>query len=156
MVRKAKYSVKLTDEQRIIIKKIIDSSSNRITTENRARAKALLHLDECGENPLPPKKVASKAKLDTETVYRIRKGFSVDGFEDTLYRKKRDTPAIQSKVTGEIEAHIIACACSSAPKGKSHWTMQMIADKIVLDGVIDSISDDTVRRVLKKRNLNLT
>ena len=69
-----------------------------------------------------------------------------------LARKSRTTPPVPAKVTGEVEAHIIATCCSSPPKGKAAWSMQMIADKIVLDGIVDSISDETVRLVLKKRN----
>jgi hypothetical protein len=69
-----------------------------------------------------------------------------------LLRKTRATPPVPAKVTGEVEAYIIATCCSAPPEGKAAWTMQMIADKIVLDGVIDSISDETVRLVLKKRN----
>ena len=76
---------------------------------------------------MSPKKDALKAELHKETVYGVRKQFCTDGLEAVLYRKKREIPAIVPKVTGEIEAHIIACACSSAPDGKSHWTMQMIA-----------------------------
>jgi hypothetical protein len=154
MGRKANYSIKLTDEQRSEVKRIIDSSSKKISVETKSRAKALFHLDESGENPLSPEKTAAKAKLHRETVYGIRKQFVTSGLEATLHRKEREVPAIIPKVTGDVEAHIIACACSSAPDGKSHWTMQMIADKIVLDGVIDSISDETVRRVLKKQNSN--
>jgi len=156
MGRKAKYVVNLSDDQRSEVKRIIDSSSKNISTEIRARAKALYHLDECGNAPLSPEKAARKAKLHRETVYGIRKEFSENGLESALYRKKRETPPTQPKVTGEIEARIIAYACSSAPEGKSRWTAKMIADKIVVDNHIDSISDDTILRVLKKRNLNLT
>jgi hypothetical protein len=63
-------------------------------------------------------------------------------------------PPVTPKVTGEVEAHIIACACSSPPEGFTRWSMQMIADKIVLNGVVESISDETVRLVLKKHNLS--
>lgn len=130
MGRKAKHSVSLTDDQRSEVKRIIDSSSKNISTETRARAKVLFHLDECGNNPLPPEKTASKAKLHRETVYGIRKEFSENGFESALYRKQRETPPVMPKVTGEIEAHIIAVACSSAPEGKVRWTAKMIADKL--------------------------
>jgi hypothetical protein len=54
-----------------------------------------------------------------------------------------------------VEAHIIAAACGEPPAGKARWTLSMIANKIVLDGVIESISDEAVRLVLKKRNLSL-
>jgi len=155
MGRKAKHVVNLTGDQRSEVRRIIDSSSKSISAETRARAKVLFHLDENGNNLLSPEKAACKAKLHRETVYGIRKEFSENGFEAALYRKRREIPPTQPKVTGEIEALIIACACSSAPEGKSRWTAKMIADKIVIDNHIDSISDDTIRRVLKKRNLNL-
>jgi hypothetical protein len=63
---------------------------------------------------------------------------------------------VPAKITGEVEAHIIATACSAPPEGKEHWSLTMIANKIVLDGVIDSISDEAVRLVLKKRNSSRT
>lgn len=113
-------------------------------------------MDEYGENPLSPEKTAQKVKLHRETVYDIRAQFCTQGLGIALYRKKREAPPTKPKVTGEIEAHIIATACSSAPEGKSRRSAKMIADKIVVENHIDSISDDTIRRVLKKQNLNLT
>jgi len=73
-----------------------------------------------------------------------------------LERKKREEPAVASIVTGEVEAYIIAVCCSAPPEGYSRWSMKMIANKIVLDKRIDAISDETVRKVLKKRNLSHT
>ena len=118
-------------------------------------AKALFYLDVLGEHPLSPDKVANKAKLHRETVYELRAVFCKEGFELALYRKKREAPPVAPKVTGDIEAHIIATACSSAPDGKSRWSLKMIANKVVLeDG--SGISYETVRRVLKKHDLSLT
>ncbi len=71
-------------------------------------------------------------------------------------RKKRETPPVPPKVTGDVEAHIIATACSEPPEGRSRWTLLMIADKLMLDGVVDYISDVTVMNTLKKRNISLT
>jgi hypothetical protein len=156
MGRKANYMVMLTEEQRQEVKRIINSQSKKIPGETKDRAKALFYLDEGGENPLCPAKAAAKAKLHRETVYGVRKQFCTEGLEAALYRKKRENPPVAPKVTGEIEARIIACACSAAPEGKSRRTAKMIADKIVVDKHIDSISDDTIRRVLKKRNSSLT
>jgi transposase len=155
MGRRAKHSVELTDIQRGEVQKIIKSSSRKISNELRARAKALFHLDVLGEQPLSPDKVASKAKLHRETVYELRATFCKEGFELALYRKKCEVPPVAPKVTGDIEAHIIATACSSAPDGKSRWSLKMIANKIVLDDA-SNISYETVRRVLKKHNLSLT
>ena len=138
----------MTDEQYSELNRIIVSASKKVTMETKARAKALKYLHES----LPPEEVAHKSKLHRQTVYDLRKRFCTEGFEVALHRKKREIPPVEPKVTGDVEARIIACACSSAPDGKSHWTMQMIADKIVLDGVVDSISDETIRRTLKKHN----
>ena len=156
ILKNQKYSVKLTDEERKEIEKFIRSKSPKATEECKRHAKVIKHLDENRKKPLTPDQTALKVKMHTENVYKIRKQFCTDGIERILHRKKRDTPPVPAKVTGEVEAHIVATACSKAPKGSQHWTLQMIADKIVLDGVVDSISDETVRRTLKKRNLSLT
>jgi len=155
MAKKQKYSVRLTEEQRVELERIIESKSKKHLNETKARAKILLNLEENGETPLKPADTAKKSKVTRETVYLIRKQFCTDGLAATVCRKKRENPPVPPKVTGDVEAHIIATACSAAPEGKSKWTLQMIADKIVLNGVVDSIGRETVRRTLKKRNLNL-
>ena len=71
-------------------------------------------------------------------------------------RKKREAPPVPAKVTGEVEAHIIALACSTSPEGYSKWTLRLLANKTVELGYIESISHVTVSSVLKKMNLNLT
>jgi hypothetical protein len=150
-----KYSVKLDDGERQELKRFIKSISKKSTPQSKVHAKILLCLDENCETPLTVEQTSKQCKLHKDSVYKIRKQFCTEGLERVLNRKKRETPPIQSKVTGEVEAHIIAVACSAAPEGKKAWTLQMIADKIVLDGVVDSIGKDTVRRTLKKRNISL-
>jgi transposase len=156
MARKQIHKVELSAEQRAKLERIVISVSKRLKQAAKRRAKALLLLDENGEEPLKPEAVAVKCKLHRETVYDIRKQFVKEGLEAAVYRKKRETPPIEPKVTGEVEAHIIATACSEPPKGRKRWTLELIANKIVLDGVVDGIGKETVRRTLKKRNLNLT
>ena len=126
--------------------RLVLTKSNKISAETKRRAKILLSLDRNGETALSPAGTAKKCKVTRETVYLTRKRFCTDGLETTVYRKKRATPPVPPKVTGEIEAQIIATARSAVPEGRNTWTMQMIADKIVLSGAIDSISDETVRR----------
>jgi len=172
MPRKQEYKVQLTAKQRGELSAIVTSSSKKLSPETKSRAKALLCLDELGEKPLSPSDTAGKCKLHRETVYGIRKQFALEGLEAVVYRKKRDIPPTEPKVTGDVEARIIAVACSSVPEGKSKWTLQMpgrkrkpllllghaawIADKIVLDGVVPSIGKETIRRTLKKQNISLT
>lgn len=113
-------------------------------------------LDENGRKPLSVEQAAKKCKLHPENVYKIRKQFVLEGMERILTRKKRETPPVEPKITGDVEAHIIATACSEPPEGKSRWTLQMIADKIILEGLVESVSDITIMRTLKKRNISLT
>ena len=78
------------------------------------------------------------------------------GLEATVFRKKRATPPVPPKVTGDVEAHIIALACSEPPEGYSKWTLRLLADKCVELNYAESLSHVTVSRVLKKTNLSLT
>jgi len=154
ILKKQKYTIKLNDEQRKTIEQISRSKSSKELTKQHA--KVLLSLDENGENPLSVEQTAKKCKLHPENIYKIRKQYVVEGIERALYRKKRETPPVEPKITGEVEAHIVATACSAAPNGKKAWTLQMIADKIVLDGLLESVSDVSVMRTLKKHNISLT
>ena len=156
MSRKQIHKVELTDEQRNELSRIVVSPSKKLSNETKVRAKALLCLDEAGGKPLSPANTAKKCKLHRETVYDIRKQFAAEGLEAAVYRKKRETPPVEPKVTGDVQAHIIATACSAVPEGKTKWTLTMIANKIVLDGVIDSIGESTIRRTLKKLNSSRT
>jgi transposase len=69
--------------------------------------------------------------------------------------KEKPRPGNPPKLDGKQEALLVALACSEAPAGRTEWTMQLLADKLVeLQIVEGAISDETVRRVLKKRNSN--
>ncbi len=71
------------------------------------------------------------------------------GLEATLLRKKQETPPVEAKVTGEVEAHIIALACGDPPKGYAKWTLRLLADRSVKLGYIGSISYTQVGRIIK-------
>jgi transposase len=86
------------------------------------------------------------------TVERVRKRFVEEGLEAALNERPR--PGGQRKLDGKQEAFLIALACSTPPEGRRSWTMQLLADKLVELRVIDAISDETVRRTLKKTSLN--
>ncbi len=93
--------------------------------------------------------IADALKVVPQTVRNIRKRFAQEGLEAALSERPR--PGVQRKLDGKQEAFLIALACSDPPPGREHWTMQLLADKLVELGVVESISDETVRRVLKKR-----
>ena len=86
------------------------------------------------------------------TVANVRKRCVDQGLEAALERKKRETPPVEPILDGAAEARLIAIACSESPEGTAHWTMQMLADELVRLNVVPAISDETVRRTLKKTN----
>ena len=97
--------------------------------------------------------IASAYDVSTKKVEQLKKRFVEEGFEAALYRKPV-TNAHRRKITGDEEAHLIALCCSQAPEGRERWTLRMLADKMVELDVITSVSHETIRRTLKKVNLN--
>lgn len=131
--------------------------SKNVAMEAKKRAQIHLDIDEAnGRIPDTLSVIVKRRGVCKSTVVETRKKFVEGDVDAAIFRKKRQTPPTLPKITGEIEAHIIACACSSAPEGFSRWSAKMIANKIILDGIIDTISDEAVRLVLKKRGLNRT
>ena len=122
------------------------------------RAKIILELDEAdGRTPLTQAVIAEKIGVDRRTVNDAKKAFiAAESVSEFLQRKKRETPPVPPKITGEVEAHIIALACGPVPEGCSKWAVRLLAEKCVELNYINSISFKSVQRVLKKRNLSLT
>ena len=150
---KQKWHVILTKAERKKIKMVL--RSRKFSMEAKKRAQILQDLDEAGGRKAETlTEVMSKRGVSQNVIIYTRQRFAERGIDAAIFRKKRSTPPVAAKVTGEVEAHIIACACSAPPEGFTRWSMQMIADKVVLNGVVESVSDETVRLVLKKRNLN--
>jgi transposase len=90
------------------------------------------------------------------TVSNLRQRFVEEGLEAAVERKKQKSPSRERILDGEKEARLIALACSQPPAGRSKWTLQLLADKLVTLEVVESISDQTVRRTLKKTNSSRT
>lgn len=120
------------------------------------RAKIILELDEAdGHKPMTQAQIAKKIGVSRQTVNSAKQAFiAAESVSEFLRRKKRETPPIEPKITGEVEAHIIALACSPVPEGYAKWCVRLLADKCVELNYIDSISFKSVQRVLKKHNLN--
>ena len=102
------------------------------------------------------KRTAEYANISVQAVYNMRDEFLANhDIESYLTRKKRETPPIAPKINGEIEARIIAEACSAPPKGHSRWTLRLLSERVVQLELVDSISHMTIQRILKKRNISL-
>jgi len=90
-------------------------------------------------------------RVNVNTVSAIRRAYTSEGWETAITRKKRISPPVSPKVTGDVEAKIIALSCVTPPTGRSRWTLHLLADRAVELQYIDEISHETIRRVLKKR-----
>jgi hypothetical protein len=88
------------------------------------------------------------------SVERIRKQFVEEGLETVLYPKPSQR-VFERKMDGKAEAHLIALACGTPPESRSRWTLRLLGDQMVALEHVESVSYETVRRVLKKMNLNL-
>ncbi len=145
-----KYHVRLTKKERNTLLDIVSKGS--------APAKAIMHahvLLAADENTLKPhkseKEIAKLFHVNLQTVHTIRRRYSEAGLDTAVSRKKRKTPPVEPKITGDIEARIIALSCSTPPEGRSRWSLRLLADKAVELQFIDSISHEAVGRLLKKR-----
>lgn len=144
-----KYKVTLTNEERTQLQKIITKGSN--TTQRFRYALILLNVDEGDSVPKTlTKDIVKVLKVGERTIDRIKKKFVEEGFE-AVFNKSKPPLNIEKKIDGDIEARIVAISCSEPPKGFSRWSLRMLSNKIVELNIIDSISHETVRSVLKKR-----
>jgi len=148
-----KYIVRLTAEERkeleILVKK------GKTQAYRIKHANILLAVDADGPN-LSDEDSAQIFGCHQNTVRNVRQRFVEQGIEVALERKKRDKPPRELKIDGEKEAQLIAIACSEPPAGRAKWTLKMLAERLVELDIVDTISDQTVRRTLKKMNLSLT
>lgn len=144
-----KYKVTLTAEERQQLSDLI--ASGKAAAKKLTHARILLKADAADGGPAwPDERIADAVEVSVATVERVRQRFVEQGFEAALVRKQRDRPARERKLDGTAEAHLIALACSQPPEGRACWTMQLLADRLVELEVVDAVSDETVRRTLKK------
>jgi transposase len=96
--------------------------------------------------------IARVLHSSVSTVERTRKRFVEGGLDAALHERPR--PGARRKLTGKQEALLVALACSEPPAGRTRWTMQLLANRVVELGLIEAISDETIRRALKKTRSN--
>ena len=149
-----KENIKLTVKERAKLERYCSSGVRSVRLVNRA--KIILALDTSGGRIADRQEsIAERLGVCRQTVNNVKSDFLAAGSITTfLQRKPRKTPPVPPKVTGEMEARIIALACGEAPKGRARWTLRLLAAKCVELCYSDTMSHMTVSRLLKKRNLN--
>lgn len=148
-----KYIVRLTASERDRLDELVKKGKRQAYIIKHANI--LLLVDADGPNSTD-ESVAKVLRCHNQTVRNVRQRFVEQGLEAALTRKKQEKPSRAFKLDGEKEARLLAIACSQPPAGKSRWSLKMLADELVAQEIVDSISDQTVRRTLKKMNFDLT
>src|ERR1043165_3419062 len=133
-----KYDVHLNDEQRLRLGRMVRRGRESAWTLMRARM--LLKTDQ-GETD---DEVAEAVEVSTRSVARVRRRFCVGGLETALHSRPQPSRPDKRKIDGENEAKLIAIACSAAPPGHDHWTLQLLADRMVRLKYVDEVSPQTV------------
>jgi transposase len=139
-----RYIVNLTDvEQAKLLK---------ITASGRHSARRILHANILlkSDTGLTDEEIVEQTGASVRTVERVRERCAVEGLDAALDPKV----AVRSpvKVDGVVEAQLVRLVCSSPPDGRARWTLRLLADKVVELKIVDAISHETVRSVLKKTN----
>ncbi len=136
------YVVELLDEHRWRLRDLVAAGTWSARQVNRAHI--LLLADEGATDPA----IAAALHVSRSTIARTRRRYVLDGLEATMNERPRSGGP--RTFTPKHEAMAVALACSTPPDGQARWTMQLLADKLVEIKVVDTISDETVRRMLKK------
>jgi len=150
---KSKYEISLTDLEREYAQNVVNDKSTSETFKKRAQI--ILARDTAVGKPESQTKVATRVGVSQSTVWACIKQFCEEGLEVTLRFKTSSEPNKKPIVCGEMEARIIAKACSTPPEGYGHWTVRLLTNKVSLE-IAPGISRETVRRTLKTLNSNLT
>ena len=150
-----KTQIRLNKKAHSILKDFCTKGVHNVRLVNRA--KIILALNSSTKKVYESHEdIAKRLGVSRQTVNNTINDFlNAENISVFLQRKRRETPPVPPKVTGELEARIIALACGAVPKGYARWTLRLLADKCVELRYSDSMSHMTIQRLLKKTNLSL-
>jgi transposase len=134
-------------------RELLEEIATRGTHRSQKVLNALILLD-CDQGPfqgcpLTNEKIAQALPVSMKKIDRVKRRFVEHGLEAALDKQKaRRTYA--RKADGDLEAHLIALSCGKPPQGHARWSLRLLADRMVELGYVDTVSHETVRKVLKK------
>ncbi len=149
---KKRYNVRLTKTERKKLQAQVKKGSR--AAYKIKHANILLAVDEDGKAWTDPQ-TAEAYGCHINTVYKVRRRFVERGLDGAMNRKTQNKPSRPRKLDGEGEAMLIAQACSTAPEGRSRWTLKLLAKRMVELEVVESISPQVIMETLKKMNISL-
>ena len=155
MPRPKVFTVELADVDREKLTKVVTTGTH--SAQLIMRARVLLELDEKHGPVADRAVVAQRVGRSEETVRQVAKRFVATGgdVEATITRKQREAPPVPPIVTGEVEARLVALACSAPPPGQARWSLRLLEKHVALLDDLPDLDHSTIGRVLKKRNFVL-
>ena len=149
-----RYLVELEAGEREALAAITRKGSHR--SQKVVNALVLLNCDEgeFNERRMTGRAIAEVLRISMRRVDRVKKRFVEDGLDAALGNRQGRRAKYLRKADGEFEARLVALSCSDPPEGRAQWSLRLLADRAVELGYIESVSHETVRRVLKKTPSN--
>jgi transposase len=143
-----KYRVTLDAEERTALERLI--SAGKTASRKQAHARILLLADAVHGEGHRDEDIVAALSVSVRTIARVRKRFVTEGIEAALDPRPRPARPDKIKIKGNVEQKLVELACTDPPRGRCHWTLRLLADEMVVLGLVDSISTETVRQALKK------
>ena len=144
-----KWIVRLEAEERKRLEQLV--GVGKAAAYKIRHAHMLLAVDESEAGPkLEDAAVAKALNITVRSIEMLRRRFVEEGLEACLVHKNRGMPSEKRKFDGAKEAKLIALACGAAPKGRARWTLELLADRVVQLGIVESCATETIRQTLKK------
>ena len=148
-------SVVLSADEREWLTRVVRTGAHPAQEVRRSRI--LLELDDSRRRPAGRREIAQRVGVDPDTITNVARAYAERGGDvaATIQRRKRLTPPVEPKITGEVEARLIALACSSPPPGHARWSLRLLERQVHLVADIPDMDHSTIGRVLKKRRFVL-
>jgi transposase len=147
-----KYRITLDAEERAALEQLL--SAGKSASRKLTHARILLLADAVHGEGARDEDIVEALGTSPRTIARVRKRFVTEGFEASLDSKPWPARPEKIKIKGDVEQKLVKLACTDPPRGRCHWTLQLLADEMVVLGLVDSISTETVRQALKKTTSN--
>src|SRR5262245_29336301 len=143
-----KYRVTLTQDERADLEQMV--SCGKAAARNLTHARILLLADDSLGQEHADEQIVAALGTSLRTVSRVRQQLVTQGMDVALLRRRQPPRPDKLKIKGDVEQRLIELACSDPPTGRCHWTLQLLADELVVLGLVNRVGIETVRKALKK------
>lgn len=143
-----KFRVALKEEERAALERLV--SAGKAAARKLVHARVLLLADAISKTGRTDEEIADALGCSLRTIARVRKRFVTESLDAAISPRPQPPRPDKIKIRGDVEQRLLELACSDPPRGRGHWTLRMLGDKMVALGLVERISTETVRPALKK------